>query len=114
MTEVTTDTIKQFIDNATAAYGDAWKAQAEYSEGLMRRNTKALAELAEARIASFKEMRDSTTFNQAFEANLAFEENVREELAALQEENTKSWEAMTAKLTEIYVPTDKAAGKKVA
>jgi len=109
MTEVTPENIKQFFEDATAAYTNAWKAQAEYNDGLVRRNTKALTELADARMASFKEMRDSTTFNQAFEANLAFEEKVREELVALQEENTKSWEKLVEELKGIYTPAKKAA-----
>ncbi|NCF73136.1 MAG: hypothetical protein GWP67_06495 [Gammaproteobacteria bacterium] len=112
MTEVTPENIKQFFEDATAAYTNAWKAQAEYNDGLVRRNTKALTELADARMASFKEMRDSTTFNQAFEANLAFEEKVREELVALQEENTKSWETLVEEMTAIYTPAEKAAAQK--
>ena len=112
MTEVTPENIKQFFEDATAAYTDAWKVQAEYSDGLVRRNTKALTELADARISSFNEMRDSTTFNQAFEANIAFEEKVREDLVALQEENTKSWETLVEALTAIYTPAEKAAAVK--
>ena len=112
MTEVTPENIKQFFEDATAAYTTAWKVQAEYNEGLVRRNTKALTELADARMSSFNEMRDSTTFNQAFEANLAFEEKVREELVALQEENTKSWETLVEELTAIYTPAEKAAAAK--
>lgn len=112
MTEVTPENIKQFIEDATAAYTDAWKVRAEYNNGLVRRNTQALVELADARISSFKEMRDSSTFNQAFEANLAFEEKVREDLVTLQEENTKSWETLVEELTAIYTPAEKAAAAK--
>ena len=112
MTEVTPENIKQFFEDATAAYTNAWKAQAEYNDGLVRRNTQALVELADARISSFKEMRDSSTFNQAFEANLAFEEKVREDLVTLQEENTKSWETLVEELTAIYTPSEKAAAAK--
>jgi hypothetical protein len=102
MAQVTSENIRKFVGQAAAAYGDAWKAQAEYYEGLLRRNTKAWTELADARIESFKEMRESRTFNQAFEANLAFEEKVREELVALQEDNTRSWESLVENLKAIY------------
>ena len=68
-----------------------------------------MTELADARIASFNEMRESQTFNQAFEANLAFEEKVREELVSLQEENTKSWETLVEELKTIYTPATEAA-----
>jgi len=112
MTEVTPENIKQIVEDATAAYTNAWKVQAEYNDGLVRRNTQALVELADARISSFKEMRDSSTFNQAFEANLAFEEKVREDLVTLQEENTKSWETLVEELTAIYTPAEKAAAAR--
>jgi len=109
MTQVTPESIKEFFEQAANAYGDAWKAQAGYYDGLVRRNTKALTDLADARIASFNEMRESQTFNQAFEANLAFEEKVREGLVALQEENTKSWETLVEELKGIYTPATEAA-----
>jgi hypothetical protein len=73
---------------------------------------KAFTELADARMESFREMRDSKTFNQAFEANLAFEEKVREELVSLQEANTKSWETLVTNLKGIYTPAEEAAEKK--
>lgn len=111
MTEVTPDTIRQFFEQASKAYGDAWKVQAEYYDRLARHNMKAFTELADARLASFREMRDAQTFNQAFEANLAFEEKVREELAGLQEANTKSWEKLVSDLKGIYTP-DREAPKK--
>lgn len=112
MTQVTPESIKQFFEQAAKAYGDGWKAQAKYYDGLVRRNTKAMTELADARITSFKEMRESSTFNQAFEANLAFEEKVREGLVALQEANTKSWETLVDELKAIYTPATEAAKAK--
>ena len=57
---------------------------------------------------SFKEISEATTFNQAFESNLAFEEKVREELADLQEKNTRSWESLLEQLTAIYTPATTA------
>lgn len=109
MTQVTPESIKEFFEQAAKAYGDGWKVQAEYYDGLVRRNTKALTDLADARVASFNEMREAQTFNQAFEANLAFEEKVREGLVAVQEENTKSWEKLVEELKGIYTPATEAA-----
>jgi hypothetical protein len=114
MTQVTPENIKEFFEQAANAYGDAWKAQASYYDDLVRRNTKALTDLADARIASLNEMSDAKTFNQAFEANLAFEESVREGLVALQEENTKSWDALVEDLQGIYKPAAEAPAKKAA
>ncbi len=114
MTQVTPESIKEFFEQAATAYGDAWQAQADYYEGLVRRNAKAMTELADARIASFNEMRESKTFNQAFEANLAFEDKLREELFTLQEENTRAWEKLVEDLKGIYTPAKEAAKKAPA
>jgi hypothetical protein len=113
-TQVTPESIKQFFEQAAKAYGDAWKSQAEYYDGLVRRNTKALTDIADARIASYREMSEAKTFNQAFEANLAFEEKVREDLTRLQEENTDSWQHLVDELKTIYMPTEKVAKPKAA
>ena len=106
MTEITPEDIKNFFENAAKANADVWTAQATYFEDLIKRNTECFTHLGEVRMESFKEMSEATTFNQAFESNLAFEENAREELAALQEKNTKSWEALVEQMTVIYTPAD--------
>jgi|SRR5210317_970467 hypothetical protein len=114
MTQITPENIKDFFEQASKAYGDAWKVQTEYYDDLARRNMKAFTEMADARMQSFQEMRESQTFNQAFEANLAFEEKVREELSALQEANTKSWEDLVSNLKGIYTPATEASKKAPA
>ena len=106
MTELTTETITEFFEQAAKANTDAWNSQATYFEALVKRNTECFKDLGEARVSSFKEMSEATTFNQAFESNLAFEEKVREDLANLQEKNTKSWESLLEQLTAIYTPAE--------
>jgi hypothetical protein len=113
-TQVTPESIKQFFEQAAKAYGDVWKSQADYYDGLVRRNTQYLTELADARIASYREMSESQTFNQAFEANLAFEEKVREDLTRLQEKNTEAWQHLVDELQSIYTPARKASQPKAA
>lgn len=106
MTELTAEKITEFFEKAAKANTDAWNSQVAYFEALVKRNTEVFKNLGEARLASFKEMSEATTFNQAFESNLAFEEKVREELASLQEQNTKSWESLLEQLTSIYTPAE--------
>ena len=108
MTELTPESIKDFFEQAAKANTDAWTSQASYFENLVKRNTECFTALGEARMDSFKEISEATTFNQAFESNLAFEEKVREELADLQEKNTKSWESLLEQLTAIYTPATTA------
>lgn len=117
MTQITPESIKNFFEQAASAYGDAWKARVSHDDGLAKRNVKALIDLADARVASLNEMRVAKTFNQAFEAHLAFEEKVREELGALQEAHTESWEQWGTQLKGIFTPSQvkaKAPLKKAA
>jgi hypothetical protein len=106
MTELTAEKITEMYDEAVKVNTDAWNSQAAYFEALVKRNTDCFKDLGEARVESFKEMSEATTFNQAFESNLAFEEKVREDLANLQEKNTKSWESLLGKLSTIYTPAE--------
>ena len=112
MTDIKQEDIKLFFENVAKANADAWTTQAEYFDALVKRNTECFKDLGDARTASFREMSEATTFNQAFESNLAFEEKVREELAALQEKNTHSWEALLEQMTAIYTPAESVAKAK--
>ena len=102
MTEIKQEDIKLFFENVAKANADAWTTQAEYFDALVKRNTECFKDLGDARTVSFKEMSEATTFNQAFESNLAFEEKVREELASMQEKNTHSWEALLEQMSNLY------------
>jgi hypothetical protein len=106
MTELTAEKVTEFFEQAAKVNTDAWNSQAAYFEALVKRNTECFKDLGEARVSSFQEMSEATTFNQAFESNLAFEEKVREDLASLQEKNTKSWESLLGQLTAIYTPAE--------
>ncbi|MCP4047902.1 MAG: hypothetical protein GY732_18160 [Gammaproteobacteria bacterium] len=106
MTPLTFATSKEYVEQAAKANTGTWNSQVAYFEALVKRNTECFKDLGEARVDSFKEMSEATTFNQAFESNLAFEEKVREDLSDLQEKNTKSWESLLEQLTAIYTPAE--------
>jgi hypothetical protein len=110
MDQLTPESIQKFFEEAARANTNAWTAQFEYFDGLAKRNTGCFTTLADARMASFSEMSEAKTFNQAFEANLAFEEKFREELGRLQDDNVKAWEDLQDNLKTIYTPA-KAASK---
>lgn len=109
MTDLTAESITEFFKQAAEANTKAWNSQVAYFEELVKRNTECFKDLGEARIASFKEISEATTFNQAFESNLSFEEKLREDLAGLQDKNTKAWEALIEDLTTIYTPPVESA-----
>jgi hypothetical protein len=109
MTDLTAESITEFFKQATEANTRAWNSQVTYFEELVKRNTECFKGLGEARIASFKEISEATTFNQAFESNLSFEEKLREDLAGLQDKNTRAWEALIEDLTAIYTPPVESA-----
>jgi len=109
--ELSFETIQKFFEQAAKANVDAWANQTAYFDGLVKRNVECFKGLGEARMNSFKEMSEAKTFNQAFESNLAFEEKLREDLSALQEENLKSWEGLMDNLKAIYTPAPEKASR---
>jgi hypothetical protein len=112
MNAITPESIQKFFEDAAKANADAWAAQTGYFDKIVKRNVQCFTALADARVASFKEMSESKTFNQAFEANLAFEETAREELHRLQEDSTKAWEALQENMKSIYTPAE-TKGRKL-
>ena len=114
MNDITLENIQQFFESAAKANADALASQTAYFEGLIKRNADCFTELGKARADSLKEMSEAKTFNQAFEANLAFDEKVREDLTALQENNIKAWESLMDQLKSIYLPAEPAAPAKAS
>lgn len=111
MEDMTPDKIKDLLETAIKNNMTAWSAQSRYFDELLKRNVTSFTTLSEARMASLKEIGESQTFNQAFEANIAYENAVREELKKLYETGQKSWEALQEELEGIYSssPSDEAA-----
>jgi hypothetical protein len=107
--ELSLENIQKFFEQAAKTNADAWASQAAYFDGLVKRNADCFKGLGDARVSSLKEMSEAKTFNQVFESNLAFEEKLREDLSALQEENIKAWEALMEDLKGIYTPAPKKA-----
>jgi len=100
----TSENIQHFFENAATSTVEAMKTQASYFEALVKRNTKVFSSLTGESLSSLKEVATSRTFSQAFEANLAFEAAVREELEKLHEDNMKAWDALQSSLKAIYQP----------
>lgn len=111
MEDMTPDKIKNLLETAIKNNTTAWSAQSRYFDELLKRNVVSMTHLSEARIASLKEIGESQTFNQAFEANIAYENAVLEELKKLYDSGHKSWEALQEELEGIYSAssTDDAA-----
>jgi len=98
----TPDKIKDLLESAINTNSAAWVAQSKYFDSLVKRNISSFATLSEARDASLKEIGESLTFNQAFEANVGYEETVRGELKRLKEESDSAWTELVAQLEKIY------------
>jgi hypothetical protein len=96
-------------DNKPAAINNstqAWDAQSKYFDDFIKRNVAAFATLSDARIESLKAIGESQSFNQAFEANIAYEQTVRDEFRKMREDNERAWIDLEMKLSAIYVTTD--------
>ena len=109
MNDMTPDKIKDLLETAIRNNTTAFAAQNQYFDSIVKRNMASFAALSDARIKSLEEINQSQTFNQAFEANLAFEEQVREGLVRLQEENAKSWQGLMDQMQAIYTPATQTA-----
>ncbi len=115
MNDITPDKIKNLLESAISSNTSAWVAQSKYFDDLVKRNVASFASLADARVASLKTISESTTFNDAFEANVAYEDAVRDEMQKMYDDNRSSWESLQGELKTIYMPvsTEEAASKKV-
>ena len=106
MNDMTPDKIKDLLETAIRNNTTAFAAQNQYFDSIVKRNMASFAALSDARIKSLEEINQSQTFNQAFEANIAYEDAVREELKKLYDDNQKSWDELQAALKNIYHQTD--------
>lgn len=120
MSKYSPENIQKLIKNVGSASSEALSTQASFYQESMKRNASCFGDLAKARMTSFQEMAKSKTFTEAFEANAAFEQKVRDDLSALTEETTTAWKDLTANLQELYtfkeeeVAAEKPKAKKAA
>jgi hypothetical protein len=104
MNDMTPDKIKDLLESAIKSNTAAWNAQSKYFDDLVKRNVASFSSVSDARVASLKEINESLTFNQAFEANIACEGVVRAELQKLNDDNQRAWEELQTELKAIHVP----------
>ncbi|MEH6910463.1 MAG: hypothetical protein V7459_07735, partial [Oceanicoccus sp.] len=102
MSKYSPENIQKLIKNVGSASSEALSTQASFYQDSMKRNATCFGDLAKARMTSFQEMAKSKTFTEAFEANAAFEQKVRDDLSALTEETTAAWKDLTSNLQELY------------
>jgi hydroxymethylpyrimidine/phosphomethylpyrimidine kinase len=110
MTDVTPERVKDLLESAINNSTEAWAAQSRYFDDLVKRNGASFAALSDARIESLKVIGESQTFNQAFEANIAYEQTVREALEKMHEENLQAWSDLQKDLSSVYTAADSDEG----
>jgi hypothetical protein len=106
MSDNTPDKVNDLLEAAINNSTRAWDAQSKYFDDFIKRNVAAFATLSDARIESLKEIGESQSFNQAFEANIAYEQTVRDEFRKMREDNERAWIDLEKRLSAIYVATD--------
>ncbi len=106
MTDVPPEKVKNLLESAIANSTDAWGAQSKYFDELVKRNVASFSALSDARIESLKTIGESQTFNQAFEANIAYEQAVRAQMTKMLEENTQAWDNLQVELSAVYAAID--------
>jgi glutamine synthetase type III len=106
MTDITPEKVKDLLESTIASSTEAWEAQSKYFDDLVKRNVASFATLSDARIESLKTIGESHNFNEAFEANIAYEQTVHAQLKTMHDANTQAWDDLQAKLSTIYTPID--------
>jgi hypothetical protein len=106
MTDVPPEKVKDLLESAIANSTNAWGAQSKYFDDLVKRNVASFSALSDARIESLKTIGESLNFNQAFEANIAYEQAVRAQMSKMHDENTLAWDDLQVELSTIYASTD--------
>jgi len=106
MTDFTSDKVNNLLESAINKGTEAWDAQSKYFDDLVKRNVASFSALSDARIESLKTIGESHNFNQAFEANIAYEQAVREELEKMHAKNSQAWDDLQTELSAIYVAVD--------
>ena len=106
MTDITPEKVKDLLESAITSSTEAWGAQSKYFDDLIKRNVASFTTLSDARIESLKTIGESQSFNQAFEANIAYEQSVLAALNKMHEENSKAWDDLQVELSTIYEPID--------
>jgi hypothetical protein len=104
MTDVTPEKVKDLLESAINNSTNAWGAQSKYFDDLVKRNVASFAALSDARIASLQTIGESQNFNEAFEANIAYEETVRAQMTKMHVDNTQAWDDLQGELATIYTP----------
>ena len=106
MTDVTPEKVKDLLEAAINSSTEAWAVQSRYFDDLVKRNVASFSALSDARIESLKTIGESQNFNQAFEANIAYEQAVHARLQQMHDENAQAWDDLQDQLATIYTPVD--------
>jgi len=94
--------VKEFIENSVKANAEALKLQVSFYEKFTRRQGECLADLADSRLNSLKEMTESGSFDKSIAINGDFENLAKTQLEKLHDENVKSVTSLTDSLKKLY------------
>jgi len=94
--------IKESIEKVAQSNKEAIELQMNFFEAFSRRQAAALAELADARINSLKEMASSGALDKAFAQNAQFEGEAKQRLEQLHGENVESFNEFSTTLKSLY------------
>ncbi len=94
--------IKETIENAAKSNKEAFELQVGFFEGFTRRQGEVMAELADARVNSLKEMAASGDLQKALQNNTAFQADAKQRLEQLHTENVDAFSKFSESLKSAY------------
>ena len=93
--------MKDMVGKAVSTNMKMIEAQGRYAEGLFKRNTAALVEIADARISSFQELASAKSFSEVYENSITFETTLRDKLMGLYDDNTAAAKDLGEEMKEL-------------
>ncbi|MFA5493949.1 MAG: hypothetical protein WC247_04155 [Porticoccaceae bacterium] len=80
--------IKDTVDKVVSTNLKIIEAQGRYAEGLIKRNTAVMVEIADERLNSFQDLASAKSFTELYENSLAFEGTLRDKIIGLYQDNS--------------------------
>lgn len=98
---LSTSRIKNAVDKAVSINLGIIKAQGRYAEGLIKRNTAAVVEIADARVNSLQDLVSAKSFTEFYENSLAFESTLRDKVIGLYQDNGTATKELGEEVKEL-------------
>jgi|GEM_PF-4161612 len=94
--------VKAMFQKTVETSTKAFELQSKFYQGFTRRQSEAWAQLADARVESFKDIASSSSIKEALTKNGDFDKQTKDGFEALHQANVKAFKEYTGSLKTLY------------